>query len=200
METTNSHNLKFPGFPPEPSTNFWSYPKALNGYWHTLSGSEQKVLDYILRHTWGFKKISDEISLTQLERGIENFDKGTGLSRPTIITAVKGLIKKGFIAKKIGEKANCYELVKNFNYPSKRILPFDSKKSLPTIENFTIENKTIRSSSSKDKVEAYKQGKRWGEKPYFRGNEMRWAHKKWWVIENGEWLEFAGKESEIEWR
>ncbi len=76
METTNSHNLKFPGFPPEPSTNFWSYPKALNGYWHTLSGSEQKVLDYILRHTWGFKKISDEISLTQLERGIENFDKG----------------------------------------------------------------------------------------------------------------------------
>jgi len=124
---------KFPGFPPQPSTNFWSYPKELNGYWHQLSGSEQKVLDYILRHTWGFNKVADEISLTQLEDGIEGFDKGTGLSRPTIIKASNGLIKKGFVFKKPGKKANLYELVKNFNYPSKETLPFDSKKSSPTI-------------------------------------------------------------------
>ena len=178
---------KFPGFPPEPSMNFWSYPKDLNGYWHQLTGSEQKVLDYILRHTWGFKKVADEISLTQLESGIKDFDKGTGLSRPTIIKALKGLIKKGFISKKLGNKANHYELVKNFNYPSKRTLPFDGKQSLPTIDNFTIKKRQYAFSK---------------KKPFYKGEEMRWLRGKWWVIpkDGGSWLEFAGSESEIDWK
>ena len=38
------------------------------------------------------------------------------------------------------------------------------------------------------------------KKPYFRGEEMRKAYGKWWVIHNGEWLEFAGKEKEIKWK
>ena len=177
---------KFPGFPPEPSMNFWSYPKDLNGYWHQLTGSEQKVLDYILRHTWGFKKVADEISLTQLESGIKDFDKGTGLSRPTIIKALKGLIKKGFISKKLGNKANHYELVKNFNYPSKRTLPFDGKQSLPTIDNFTIKKRQYAFSK---------------KKPFYKGEDMRWYQDRWWVIpkDGGSWLEFAGSESEIDW-
>jgi hypothetical protein len=181
----NNHIQKFPGFPPKPSMNFWSYPKDLNGYWHQLTGSEQKVLDYILRHTWGFDKVADEISLTQLEKGIKGFDNGTGLSRPTIVTALKGLIKKRFIDKKMGKKANRYELVKNFNYPSKKSLLLASKKSLPTINNNTIKKKQYAS---------------FKKKPYYREDEMREFNGKWWVIQNDEWLEFAGKESEIEWR
>lgn len=41
------------------------------------------------------------------------------------------------------------------------------------------------------------------KKPYFQENPMVWseAKRKWYVIDNaGNWLEFAGKESEIEWR
>lgn len=41
------------------------------------------------------------------------------------------------------------------------------------------------------------------KKPYFEGNPMVWSEtkKKWYVInENGEWLEFAGKKDQIEWR
>lgn len=41
------------------------------------------------------------------------------------------------------------------------------------------------------------------KKPYFRGDLMVWseARKKWYVIsKDNEWLEFAGKENEIEWR
>ncbi len=41
------------------------------------------------------------------------------------------------------------------------------------------------------------------KKPYFQGNPMIWSgtKKKWYVIdESGNWLEFAGKELEIEWR
>ena len=41
------------------------------------------------------------------------------------------------------------------------------------------------------------------KKPYYRGNPMVWSETKrrWYVISpEGEWLEFAGKETEIEWR
>ena len=41
------------------------------------------------------------------------------------------------------------------------------------------------------------------KKPYFQDNLMIWSKtkKKWYVIdEAGEWLEFAGKKEEIEWR
>jgi hypothetical protein len=41
------------------------------------------------------------------------------------------------------------------------------------------------------------------KKPYYQENPMVWSEtkKKWYVISpEGEWLEFAGKESEIEWR
>ncbi len=41
------------------------------------------------------------------------------------------------------------------------------------------------------------------KKPYFRGNLMVCSKrdKKWYVIDSdGEWLEFAGKKEDIEWR
>lgn len=41
------------------------------------------------------------------------------------------------------------------------------------------------------------------KKPYFQGNPMIWSKtkKKWYVISpEGDWLEFAAKEKEIEWR
>ena len=37
-------------------------------------------------------------------------------------------------------------------------------------------------------------------KPYFRGNEMRYSQNKWWVLENGEWLEFAGDKKDMEYK
>ncbi len=40
------------------------------------------------------------------------------------------------------------------------------------------------------------------KKPFFQGNPMVWSdtRRKWYVIgDDGEWLEFAGKESDIEW-
>jgi hypothetical protein len=41
------------------------------------------------------------------------------------------------------------------------------------------------------------------KKPFYKDNPMVWSEtrRKWYVIdEGGNWLEFAGKESEIEWR
>jgi hypothetical protein len=41
------------------------------------------------------------------------------------------------------------------------------------------------------------------KKPYFQGDPMVWSQtkRKWYVIDReGSWLEFAGQESEVEWR
>jgi phage replication O-like protein O len=67
-----------------------------------LSGAELKVLLYICRRTFGFKKESDTISISQMTDGIqkkdgERLDRGTGLSKDSVARAVKGLEEKGVI-------------------------------------------------------------------------------------------------------
>src|SRR5579863_9609467 len=67
-----------------------------------LTGAEFKVLAYIVRRTFGFRKVSDTISLDQICSGIKcrdgrPLDEGTGLSKKTAIAALKGLEDKGVI-------------------------------------------------------------------------------------------------------
>lgn len=195
----------FPGFPKKKERgNYWSYPAILDGWWQSLSGSEQKVLDYMLRHTWGFSKPADEISLSQFQRGIQKFDTGTGISKTTIIKSIKGLIKKGFVEKSEGKHANYYKLVQNSYSPSKDSVQFDSKESIHTIDSNTINNKQYDLSSKKGKIDAYKNGVPMEEKPYFWDQEMRWLTEqhRWMVIPplgDGPWKEFVGRETDIEW-
>src|SRR5947209_18974009 len=61
-----------------------------------LSGAELKVLLYIIRRTFGFKKDSDTISLSQMLGGIERrdgtvLDRGVGLSKKTLLQALRDL-------------------------------------------------------------------------------------------------------------
>ncbi len=67
-----------------------------------LSGNELKVLLYIIRRTFGFKKQRDHISLNQMLRGIQRkdgkaLDGGVGLSKPTLLNALQTLLQKGII-------------------------------------------------------------------------------------------------------
>jgi len=67
-----------------------------------LSGAELKILLYILRRTFGFRKSSDDISIAQIMGGIEkrdgdSLDHGTGLSRDSVVRAVKSLVDKEII-------------------------------------------------------------------------------------------------------
>jgi len=108
----SEHSKRFPGFPAKRATgNFWCYPKVICLHWHELVGSEQKVLDCILRHTWGFDRSSDRISLTQLEHGVGKIHNGVGLSRKQIIRALRSLKQKGFITSAKNSVANEYSLV-----------------------------------------------------------------------------------------
>jgi Bacteriophage replication protein O len=86
-----------------------------------LSGAEVKVLLYICRRTFGFKKESDTISLHQIAHGITTrggrvLDGGTGLCKRHVIRALKVLEKKNIIkvTRKVDEtglnEVNTYSL------------------------------------------------------------------------------------------
>jgi hypothetical protein len=63
----------------------------------------------------------------------------------------------------------------------------------------TKDNKEQRITKTKDNKEERSSKKL---KPFFNGMEMRKAQRRWWCIpkEGGQWLEFAGKENQIEWK
>jgi hypothetical protein len=76
--------------------------ELFDDYLAGLSGAEVKVLLYIMRKTFGWKKDSDNISLSQIMGGVirkdgEVQDRGTGLARDSVTRALKGLEEKGHI-------------------------------------------------------------------------------------------------------
>ena len=67
-----------------------------------LSGAELKVLLYVIRRTFGFKRESDNISLSQMLNGLHTrdgrvLDRGVGLSKKTLLQAIKSLEEQAII-------------------------------------------------------------------------------------------------------
>jgi phage replication O-like protein O len=91
----------------------------------TLSGSEWKILCYIIRHTKGFNKASDQISYSQIARGKfsdsgKRYNGGAGVkSDTTISNAIKALVAEGIILATTGEKWDCTTYTLNPNYEVK---------------------------------------------------------------------------------
>lgn len=68
----------------------------------TLSGAELKILLYIIRRTFGFKREADAISLSQMMTGITTrdghlLDRGVGLDKPTLLAALRSLVTRNII-------------------------------------------------------------------------------------------------------
>ena len=101
-DQTERHDAPFFGAYSKP--NYTTVPDELfDQQLAYLSGAELKVLLYIIRRTFGFKKDSDSISLSQICNGITTrdgraLDHGTGLSKRHVIAALKALAKMGIIA------------------------------------------------------------------------------------------------------
>lgn len=67
-----------------------------------LTDPELRVLLYIIRRTFGFKRAHDDISLKQMVEGIRTregrvLDRGTGISKAGVARGLKGLQVKGVI-------------------------------------------------------------------------------------------------------
>jgi phage replication O-like protein O len=89
-----THQATFPGFQ---FPNTTQIPNELfDSLMPSLSGGELKVLLYVCRRTFGFRKDSDSISLTQIAHGITTkagrvLDQGTGLSKRQVQRALRVL-------------------------------------------------------------------------------------------------------------
>lgn len=92
MDTSPS----FPGFRARYKKDFFTYPIELENYWHLLSGADQKILDFILRRTFGWGKVSDAISLSQFTNGVGK-KNGSGVSRAQVSRSLRRLEELGFI-------------------------------------------------------------------------------------------------------
>lgn len=105
-----------------------------------LSGAELKVLLYICRRTFGWKKESDNISLNQMLRGITRkdgtrLDRGVGLSKPTLLRTIKSLVEKGII---LAEQRDSQEKGHEpTNYQLHMADPLGQKMTLGVSQNFT---------------------------------------------------------------
>ena len=87
-----------------------------------LSEAELKVLLYIFRRTFGFKKESDTISLRQMVEGIVTrdgrvLDHGAGIAKSSAWRGIKGLVAKNIIetirnsSTARGDEATTYRLI-----------------------------------------------------------------------------------------
>ncbi len=92
--------LDFPGFQ---NPNYTQVPDELfDQLMPELTDAELRVLLYVVRRTFGFKRQSDTISLSQMVEGITTregvvLDRGTGLTKSPVVRALRGLKAKGVI-------------------------------------------------------------------------------------------------------
>lgn len=93
-------SINFSGFT---TPNYTQVPDQLFDELLTqLSGAELKVLLYIIRRTFGFKRESDNISLSQMLGGITTrdgqvLDRGVGLTKKTLLQALNSLEENDII-------------------------------------------------------------------------------------------------------
>lgn len=97
---TNHNDHPFKGYA---SPNYTPVPDELfDEQLPDLSGAELKVLLYVIRRTFGFKRESDNISLSQMLNGLRSrdgrqLDRGVGLTKKTLLLAIKSLEEKQIV-------------------------------------------------------------------------------------------------------
>jgi len=103
--------------------NTTQVPDVVFDAWlHVLPLAELKVLLYVVRRTFGFRKSADAISLRQICEGVRRrdgvvLDHGTGLSRKAASLAVQALEQRGLlrvereVAKDGVNQVNVYSLI-----------------------------------------------------------------------------------------
>ena len=112
-----------------------------------FSGAEFKVLIYIIRRTFGFKKDADYISLSQMVNGIKTregkvMDRGTGLGKRHIVAALKVIEGLGIIKKikqsspEKGDMTNYYSLNLNDIPPVQKGNRGECKKGTHNIQYY----------------------------------------------------------------
>jgi hypothetical protein len=178
MGQTNDqdHLRDFPGFYPPRYTPIPD--QLLDDVMAFLSGAELKVLLYIMRHTYGYKKGADSISVKQMVEGITAtdgtvVDRGTGLSKASVHAAVKQLEEKALIVVErrdtaAGDSAvNVYRVRESQEPGGLKIRPPRSKNQTTVGQKLDPQETTSQETILQDEDERSRSffgkiGERWG--------------------------------------
>jgi DNA-binding PadR family transcriptional regulator len=188
MKTPSEH--QFAGFS-KPEANFFRLPNEWTDITaHITSLAEMKLVEYVLKHTWGYsefdvvKKITtDEFMYGRKKKSGERIDIGTGLSKPSVIAGLKSAVAHGLLEEEIddADKARIKKYYKlKMKTPieedeSEKEAPHaDVKKLYTGVKNFNIGGKQSLHRSEKDTKERYinvtkKNKKDTNETEYFAG-------------------------------
>ena len=102
----------FQGFG-RPESNFFRLPNEWTDITASIVGSfaEQKVVEYVLKHTWGYsefdvlKKITtDEFINGRKRKDGTRIDTGTGLSKPSIIQGLTSAVQHRLLEVEIDDR------------------------------------------------------------------------------------------------
>jgi len=75
------------------------------------SMAELKIVEYVLKHTWGYQEYGvkrsitiDEFRFGRKRKDGTRLDRGTGLSKQSVITGVKAAVKRGLLKEEVDSR------------------------------------------------------------------------------------------------
>src|SRR5436190_13750553 len=151
----NLSGQPFEGFN-KPEANFFRLPNEWTDITAQVTSlAEMKLVEYVLKHTWGYsefdviKKITtDEFMYGRKKKSGERIDNGTGLSKPSVIEGLKSAVKHGLLEEEIddSDKARVKKYYKlkmrnpiEENEPEKEEAQSDVKNLYIGVKKFNIE-------------------------------------------------------------
>lgn len=165
---------------------YYKKPNHLALWIHLLLNANHKETELI----WNGK--IQKLKAGQLITGRTKLSKNTGISGTTIERILK-MLENG---QQIGQqKTNKYRIITIKNWD--KYQNNNEKRTAKRTSNghLTDTNKNDKNDNKK-KSSFLKRKKR----PFYLGDEMRYAQNKWWVIQNNIWKEYNDKESNITWK
>src|SRR5947209_8399610 len=156
----------------KPEANFFRLPNEWTDITAQVTSlAEMKLVEYVLKHTWGYsefdvvKKITtDEFMHGRKKKSGERIDNGTGLSKPSVIAGLKSAVKHGLLEEETddSDKARikkAYKLkMKNpleDHEPAAKVAHADVKDLYTGVKNFNSRGKTSLHRSEKETKERY---------------------------------------------
>ena len=161
----------FQGFS-KPESNFFRLPNEWTDITATISSlAELKLVEYVLKHTWGYsefdmvKKITtDEFMNGRKKRDGTRIDQGTGLSKPSVIAGLKSAVIHGLLEEETDERDKArikkyYKLKMKTpieeDEPQRSATNADVKNLYIGVKNVNSRGKTSLQRSEKDTLERY---------------------------------------------
>ena len=165
----------------KPEANFFRLPNEWTDMTARITSlAELKLVEYVLKHTWGYsefdmvKKITtDEFMSGRKKKNGERIDTGTGLSKPSVIEGLNSAVKHGLLEVEIddSDKARIKKYYKlkmrtpiEEPEPDEQEAQADVKKLYTRVKNFNSSSKQSLQRSEKDTLERYMNVKKQNKK------------------------------------